>query len=58
MTKIIQPEEWGYTKVLKLRVMERTYNELVAIQEKRGVCMAQLLREMIYESMNKKLTEK
>ena len=53
MTKIIEPGEWGYSKVLKLRVMERTYNELVAIQEKRGTSMAQLLRELIYESMNK-----
>jgi len=53
MTKIIQPEEWGYTKVLKLRVMQATYDDLVVMQEKRGTSMAQLLREMIYESMNK-----
>ena len=51
--KIIQPEEWGYKKVLKVRVMQATYDELVAMQEKRGIYMAQLLREMIYESMNK-----
>ena len=53
VTKIIEPGEWGYTKVLKLRVMQATHDELVAIQESRGVSMAQLLREMIYESMNK-----
>jgi predicted HicB family RNase H-like nuclease len=58
MKKLIEPEDWRYSKVLKLRVMQATHDELVAIQEKRGVCMAQLLREMIYESMNKKLTEK
>jgi hypothetical protein len=58
MTKIIEPGEWGYTKVLKVRVMQATYDELVAMQEKRGIYMAQLLRELIYESMNKKLTEK
>ncbi len=58
MNKLIGDDEWGYTKVLKLRVMERTYNELVAIQAKRGVCMAQLLRELIYESMNKEITDK
>ena len=51
------PDEWAYNKVLKLRVMERTYDELVAIQEKRGVCMAQLLRELIYESMEKYVTD-
>ena len=55
--KIIQPEEWGYKKVLKLRVMQATYDELVAMQEKRGVCMAQLLREMIYEGMEKEITD-
>ena len=58
MTKIIQPEEWGYTKVLKLRVMQATYDELVSIQEKRGTSMAQLLRELISEGMNKEITEK
>jgi predicted HicB family RNase H-like nuclease len=58
MTKIIQPEEWGYTKVLKLRVMQATHDELVAMQESRGVSMSQLLRELIYESMNKEITEK
>jgi predicted HicB family RNase H-like nuclease len=62
MTKTLRSEiginEWGYSKVLKLRVMERTYNELVAMQEKRKTSMAQLLRELIYESMNKEITEK
>jgi predicted HicB family RNase H-like nuclease len=58
MTKIIQPEEWGYTNVLKLRVMQATHDELVAMQESRGVSMSQLLRELIYESMNKEITEK
>jgi predicted HicB family RNase H-like nuclease len=58
MKKLIEPEEWGYTKVLKLRVMERTYDDLVAMQEKRKTSMAQLLRELIYESMNKEFTEK
>jgi hypothetical protein len=28
------------------------------MQEKRGICMAQLLRELIYESMEKEITEK
>ena len=51
--KIIQPEEWGYKKILKVRVMQATYDELVAMQAKRGTSMAQLLRELIYESMNK-----
>ena len=57
MNKIIEPGDWRYSKVLKLRVMQATYDELVSIQEKRGVCMAQLLRELIYESMNKEITE-
>ena len=42
------PDEWSYNRVLKLRVMQRTYDELVAMQQSRGVCMAQLLRELIY----------
>jgi hypothetical protein len=58
MNKLIGDDEWGYSKILKLRVMERTYNELVAMQERRGTCMAQLLRELIYESMNKEITDK
>ena len=37
--------------------MQATYDELVAIQEKRGVCMAQLLRQLIYEAMNKEFTD-
>jgi hypothetical protein len=51
------PDEWAYNKVLKLRVMERTYTQLVAMQKKRGVCMAELLRQLIYESMEKCVTD-
>ena len=58
MKRLIEPEDWRYSKVLKLRVMQATYDDLVVMQEKRGTSMAQLLRELIYESMNKKLTEK
>ncbi len=63
MKKLLKSEpgkdeyEWAYNKVLKLRVMQATYNELVVMQEKRGVCMAQLLRELIYESMEKYVTD-
>ena len=53
-----QPDEWSYSKALKVRVMERTYKDLVLMQEKRGVCMAQLLRELIYEGMEKEITDK
>jgi len=51
------PNEWSFNKVLKLRVMQRTYDELVLMQEKRGVCMAELLRRLIYESMEKEFTD-
>jgi hypothetical protein len=61
MDKLLKSEpgtdEWSYNKALKLRVMQATYNELVVMQEKRGVCMAQLLRELIYESMEKYVTD-
>ena len=57
MNKIIQPEEWGYKKVLKVRVMQATFDDLVAMQKKKGICMAQLLRELIYESMEKENTD-
>jgi predicted HicB family RNase H-like nuclease len=58
MKKLIEPEDWRYSKVLKLRVMQATYDELVAMQEKRKTSMAQLLRELIYESMNKEFTDR
>jgi hypothetical protein len=58
MTKIIEPGDWGYSKVLKLRVMQATFDDLVVMQESRGVSMAQLLRELIYESMKKEITNK
>ena len=51
------PNEWSFNKVLKLRVMQRPYDELVLMQEKRGVCMAELLRRLIYESMEKEFTD-
>jgi hypothetical protein len=51
------PNEWSYSKVLKLRVMQATYDDLVAMQESRGVCMAELLRQLIYESMEKEITD-
>ncbi len=47
--------DWAYNKVLKLRVMQATYDELVAMQEERGLCMAQLLRELLSEVMNRSL---
>ena len=52
------PDEWAYNKVLKLRVLQATYNELVVMQKKRGVCMAELLRQLIYEGMEKEITDK
>lgn len=61
MEKLLKSEsgtdEWGYNKVLKLRIMQATYNQLAAIQEKRGICMAELLRRLIYESMEKEFTD-
>lgn len=43
--------EWAYNKVLKLRVMQQTYDKLVAMQEQRGLCMAQILRELVYKGL-------
>ena len=43
--------EWAYSKVLKLRVMESTFDKLVELQQSRGLCMAQLLRELVYKGL-------
>jgi len=50
--------EWAYSKVLKLRVMQSTFDKLVELQQSRGLCMAQLLRELVYRSLEKEFTEK
>jgi hypothetical protein len=51
------PDEWSFNKALKVRVMQRTYDELVLMQKSRGICMAELLRRLIYEAMNKEFTD-
>jgi hypothetical protein len=50
--------EWAYNKVLKLRVMQQTYDKLLELQDSKGVCMAYLLREFLYDGLNKEFTEK
>ena len=37
------PDEWAYNKVLKLRVMERTYTQLVAMQKRFMISQKPLL---------------
>ena len=43
--------EWSYNKVLKLRVMQSTFDKLVELQESKGLCMAQLLSELVYQGL-------
>jgi hypothetical protein len=37
--------------VLKIRVINETYNKLIKIQEEKGICMAFLLRHLLYKSL-------
>lgn len=37
--------------VLKFRLIEDTYNKLLKIQEEKGICMAFLLRHLLYKSL-------
>ncbi len=37
--------------VLKLRIIEITYNKLIKIQEEKCICMAFLLRHLLYKSL-------
>lgn len=49
--------DWSYSKLLKVRVMPMTYNELLKLQEQKGLSMAQLIRKMIHFSMDKDIEE-
>jgi len=48
----------SYKHVVKLRIMDETYNKLLELQESKGVCMAYLLRQFLYEGLNKEFAEK
>lgn len=50
--------EESYKHVVKLRIMTDTYNQLLRLQESKGVCMAYLLRQFVYDGLNKEFTEK
>ena len=39
--------------VLKIRVINETYNKLLKLQEEKGICMAFLLRHLLYEGLSK-----
>lgn len=39
--------ELSYKHVVKMRLNADTYNNLVELQESKGLCMAQLLRELV-----------
>lgn len=50
--------EFSYKHVVKLRIMDETYNKLLKLQESNGVCMAYLLRKFLYEGLDKEFPEK
>ena len=50
--------EMSYKHVVKMRVNANTYNKLVELQESRGLCMAQLLRELVNKGLKVENTEK
>ena len=37
--------------VLKVRIIETTYNKLIKIQKENNICMAFLLRHLLYKSL-------
>ena len=43
--------ELSYKYVVKMRVTADTYNKLVELQELKGLCMAQLLREFVNKGL-------
>lgn len=49
--------EFSYKHVVKLRIMDETYNKLLKLQESKGVCMAYLLRQFVYEGLDKEVIE-
>lgn len=45
--------ELAYSKLLKVRVMPMTYNELLDLQKETSLSMSQLLRKLIGHTMDK-----
>lgn len=43
--------ELSYKHVVKMRVNANTYNKLVKLQDSKGLCMAQLLRELVNKGL-------
>ncbi len=43
--------EYAYSRLIKFRIMPMTYNELLELQEEKGLSMSHLIRILISESM-------
>ena len=50
--------ELSYKHVVKMRVNANTYNKLVELQDSKGLCMAQLLRELVNKGLEMENTDK
>lgn len=45
--------DWAYSKLIKFRIMQQTYEELLELQDTKKVSMSHLIRLLISESMNR-----
>ena len=43
--------QFRYTETVKMRITSRMYEDLLKIQESSGLSMAQLLRDLVNQSM-------
>jgi len=43
--------QYAYSRLIKFRIMPMTYNELLVLQEQKGLSMSHLIRILISESM-------
>ena len=45
--------EYAYSRLIKFRIMQQTYEELLELQDTKKVSMSHLIRLLISESMNR-----
>lgn len=43
--------DWAYSRLIKFRIMPMTYNELLELQEQKGLSMSHLIRILVNEAM-------
>jgi hypothetical protein len=43
--------QYAYSRLIKFRIMPMTYNELLELQEQKGLSMSHLIRILVNEAM-------